>query len=280
MNIERRFVFRGGASPAGGRISRPKDVVIEVSGASALTITGGRSRGEVGRTRFGEFASLGSASTSAEGLFDDKQMLRELTHRRVAEEQLTTTTTVRAEVRKIVVGATPALRVDVLRAALVAQSPRVSGEPMIRTADLKIAGVDVGGHTLIVDVNSEIFERYDTRSKLLTAADKPAFIRQHGANMLVTRGVDGKMSRQFLVQSDGTIYASVVREIRWKGKPYPGATIDHHIVTVPNFGKIFFGEILIGSISRRLTMLRLSLGSPVGGSLAFDEVETNGGWYP
>ena len=88
------------------------------------------------------------------------------------------------------------------------------------------------------------------------------------------------MSRQFLVQSDGTIYASVVREIRWKGRPYPGATIDHHIVTVPNFGKIFFGEILIGAISRRLTMLRLSLGSPVGGSLAFDEVETNGGWYP
>jgi hypothetical protein len=280
MKIERRFVFRGGAAPVGGRISRPKDLVIESGGASALTITGGRSRGELGRTRFGEFASVGSATTFAEGLFDDRQQVRELTHHRVAEESLTTTTTVRAEVRAVVVGRSPALRVEQLRAALVAQSPRASGEPSIRTAELKIAGVDIGGYALIVDLNTELFEKHDTRSKLLTAADKPKFIRDHGPSLLVSRGADGQLTRQFLAQSDGAIYASVVRQLRWKGKPYPGATIDHHVVTVPNFGRIFFGEIFVSSYSRRLTMLRLELGSPVGGFLAFDEVETNGGWYP
>jgi hypothetical protein len=280
MKIERRFVFRGGAAPVGGRISRPKDLVIEAGGASALTITGGRSRGELGRTRFGGFAAIGSATTFAEGLFDDRQQLRERTHGRVAEESLTTTTTVRAEVRQVLVGASPALRVEQLRAALVTLSPRASGEPSIRATELRIAGVDIGGHGLLVDLNTDVFDKYDTKAKLLTAADKPAFIREHGPSLLISPGADGKVSRPALVKGDGTIYATVVRQIRWKGKPYPGATIDHHVVDVPNFGRIFFGEIFIGDCGRRLTMLRLQLGSPVGGALAFDEVETNGGWYP
>lgn len=279
MDIERRFVFRGSATPAGGRISRPKELVIETSGASALTVTGGRSRGQVGRARFGEFASFQSASTLAEGLFDDRAKTRELTLRRVAEESLTTTTTVRAEVRQVVVGSAPALRVEHLRAALVARSPGASGEPSIKTAELRIAGVSIGGHALLVELDTELFERQDTRAKLLTAVDKPAIVRKHGASLLLS-GPAAQQRRRLLVQADGTIYASVVKEIRWKGKPYPGATIDHHVVVVPNLGRIYFGEIFIDAISRRLTMLRLALGSPVGGFLAFDEVQTNGGWYP
>jgi hypothetical protein len=281
MEIERRFVFRGSASPVGGRISRPRDVVIDASGASSLTITGGRSRGALGRTRFGEFASVGSASTLAEGLFDDRAMLRELTHGRVQEEQLTTTTVVRAEVRQVAVGRAPtAVRVDRLRAALVAQSPRASGEPSIKANDLRIDGVTIGRHQLVIDINHELFEKFDTRSKLITASDNRSFMRAHGASVLMASGAARQPTRRFLVQSDGTIYATVVREIRWKGPAYPGATIDNHVVTVPDLGKLYFGEILVGSTSRRLTMLRMSLGSPVGGSMAFDEVETNGSWYP
>ena len=49
-------------------------------------------------------------------------------------------------------------------------------------------------------------------------------------------------------------------------------------MTVPDFGKIFFGELLIADMSRRLTMMRLDLGSPLGGSLACGEVQSNGTW--
>lgn len=275
MDIERRFIFRGNATPVGGRISRPKELVIEAGGASSLTVSGGRSRGVLKTTRFGEFAALKSAETLAEGLFDDRAQARELTFGRVREESLTSTTLVRSDVRGVVVGTKPLLRADQLRAALVAASPGRSGEPSIRTRDMRIAGVDVGGHALIVDLDTELFEQYDTRSKLLTAIDKPSFLRQRSANFLMT-----DPGQVFVTQADGMIYASVVREIRWKGKPYPGATIDRHVVTVPDFGKIYFGEMFITSISRRLTMMRLQLGSPMGGFLAYSEVETNGSWYP
>jgi hypothetical protein len=280
MDIERRFVFRGSATPVGGRISRPKELVIESTGASSLAVTGGRSRGEIGRTRFGGFASLKSAATLAEGLFDDRQQARELTLKRVREDSLSSTTKVRSEVRGVQVGSRPALRVDHLRAALVAKSPDRSGEPSIKTSELRISGVDIGGHALVVDLDTDLFERYDTRSKLIAAADKPGFLRQRGASLLMSADTRRQTDASFLMQSEGTIYASVVREIRWKGKPYPGATIDHHLVVVPNFGRIYFGEIFISVFSRRLTMLRLQLGSPVGGFVAFSEAESNGSWYP
>lgn len=275
MQIERRFVFRGNATPVGGRISRPKELVIEAGGASSLTVSGGRSRGALKATRFGEFAAIKSAETLAEGLFDDPAKARALTSGRVREEALTSTTMVRSDVRGVVVGRKPALRADQLRAALVAASPGRSGEPSIRTRDLRIAGVEVSGHALVVDLDTELFEQYDTRSKLLTAIDQPSFIRRRAANFLLS-----DPGQALIPQADGMIYASVVREIRWKGRPYPGAAIDRHVVTIPDFGRIYFGEMFITNISRRLTMMRLQLGSPVGGFMAYSEVETNGSWYP
>jgi hypothetical protein len=280
MKLERRFLFRGNAAVVGGRIVRPTDLLIETGGACSLTVAGGRSRGALKRTRFGEFASLGSAETLAEAFFDDRQKTRELTHGRVREDSLTTTTTVRCDVRDIAVGRKPALRVDQLRGALRARSPRVSGEASIKTGELKIAGVNLAGHVLVVDIDDELFEKYDTRAKLLTAMDKPAFARAKGVSLLLSSAGDDGTGERFVMQADGTIYATVVREIRWKGRPYPGATIDHHVVTVPNFGRIFFGEIFVSSSARRLTMMRLQLGSPVGGFLAFSEAESNGSWYP
>ena len=56
------------------------------------------------------------------------------------------------------------------------------------------------------------------------------------------------------------------------------AQIDHHSVVVKDFGKIFFGEILITSSSRRLTMMRLELGSDDGGTASGPDVDINGSW--
>ena len=280
MQLERRFLFKGNASPVGGRIVRPSDLLIEAGGACSLTVAGGRSKGRLKRTRFGRYASVGSAQTLAEAYFDDRLKTRELSHGRIPEDALTTTTIVRAEVRDVAVGRGPRLRVDHLRGALNARSPRTSGEASIKTGELRIAGVDVDGHAIVVEIDDDLFERYDTRAKLLTAADKPAFTRARGASLMLAGGAERSKGQRFLVQADGTIYATVVREVRWKGKPYPGARIDGHVVTVPNFGRIFLGEIFVSANARRLTMMRLQLGSPVGGFIAFAEAESNGSWYP
>ena len=133
----------------------------------------------------------------------------------------------------------------------------------------------------IVTLAVPLFQRYDTRSKLLTAADDPQFVRRIGWPPVHEVGGRGKG------RSDAAAAAPDLRhdlrhhrQRRSNGPAsrIPGATIEQHVVTVPDFGKIFFGELLITDLSRRLTMLRLELGSPIGGAVACAEVENNGSW--
>jgi hypothetical protein len=281
MDLRRRFIFRGNAAAIGGRIVRPKDVVIDSSAASSLTVAGGRSQAQSAATRFGEWVSVGAASTSAEGLFDDVKQQIELSFGRVAEDALTMTTVVHADVTSLSVGDKPKLTIKHLHAALTSKSPTASGEPAIAVgSETTVEGASVGGFGLIVTLAVPLFQRYDTQAKLLTAADDPQFVQKSGGHMLMKPAKRGKGAPppSRLLQSYGTTYATIVRSIKWAGDPYPGATIEQHVVTVPDFGKIFFGEILITDQSRRLTMLRLELGSPIGGFLACAEAEDNGSW--
>jgi hypothetical protein len=281
MDLRRRFIFRGNAAAIGGRIVRPTDVVIDSSTASSLTVAGGRSKSQAGATRFGQWVSFGGATTSAEGLFDDVKQQIESSFRRVAEDALTMTTVAHADVTSLSVGDKPKLTIKRLHAALTSKSPAASGEPAIAVGnETVIEGVVIGGFGLVVTLAVPLFQRFDTRSKLLTAADDPQFVQKSGGHLLMKPAGRGKAAPppSRLLQSYGTTYATIVRSIKWAGDPYPGATIEQHAVTVPDFGKIFFGELLITDQSRRLTMLRLELGSPIGGFLACAEAEDNGTW--
>jgi hypothetical protein len=295
MELRRRFIFRGNAAAIGGRIVRPTDVVIDSSTASSLTVAGGRSRSRADATRFGEFVSFGTATTSAEGLFDDVKQQVELTFGRVAEDALTMTTVAHADLTTLSVGDAPKLTIKHLHGALVSKSPAASGEPAIGVGDeTTIEGAAIGGFPLVVTLAVPLFQRFDTQSKLLAAADDPTFVKRSGGHLLMKPAVRGSKAAATaptrLTQSYGTTYATIVASIKWGREPFPGATIDQHVVTVPNFGKIFFGELLITDQSRRLTMLRLELGRTsldkskaakgisLGGAVACAEVETNGSW--
>ena len=275
MQIERRFIFRGRAAIVGGRISRPSELVIDATGASALTVAGGASHGKLPRTRFGTFARLDSATTSAAGLFENRRQVRERTYGRVREDALTPNTIVKVNVKGLVLGASPALRIGELRGALSGTSPSTGREPSIKPGELRIAGVDIGGHTLVIELQKDLFSRYDTCEALLAAVKEPTFASEYGMSFPVAGGGFEAPSGP-----EGMSYGTIVRRIRWKGTPYPNATIEGHVVVIPGFGTIYFGEIFVTAVSRRLTLFRAQLGSPIGGAFVAGEMETNGSWYP
>ena len=68
---------------------------------------------------------------------------------------------------------------------------------------------------------------------------------------------------------------SFVRNIRWGDRVIPG-----HVLTQPGFGTIYFGEILLNDRERRVTMLRMQLGSNTGGQAVFAEGDPNGTIWP
>jgi hypothetical protein len=281
MELKRRFIFHGDAVAIGGTIVRPDDIVLDPKCASALPVTGGRTSCKLKGMKFGKHVSFASASTLAEGFFDDRKLRTALTRGKVREEELTSTTTVRAEVLGFQVGIEPRLTVRRVRGSLVARSPvPAEEETVVRSgADVAIDGVAIDEHRLIVELNKGLFQEQDTFTKLRRAAADAAFVERNASNLLVGAIVRGE-PQTGLIEVRGTIHGTIVRSIRWSGKPFPGATIDGNLVTVPELGRIYFGEILISRDSRRLTMLRLELGSPAGGSMAAADVQDNGGWSP
>jgi hypothetical protein len=275
MELKRRFIFRGNAAAFGGRIVRPKDTVLEAGGASSLTVVGGRSTWSDKDIRFGDSVRIKSAMTFAEGKFDDTKKLIALTNHQVLEESLTATTVVKAGVKGLVVGDTPQLKAKSVQASMTSKSPAASDEPAIRIdSETSFDGVTIDGHGLVIEIAHDLFQRYDTRAKLLAAIDDPKFFKEYAQHFYLT----GLAERRRLIREGGYIIGTIVKRISWKGAPMSGATIDENSVIVPDFGTVFFGEILITAAERRLTMLRLQLGSPEGGSEAYSEVGTNGTW--
>jgi hypothetical protein len=53
-----------------------------------------------------------------------------------------------------------------------------------------------------------------------------------------------------------------------------------NVIIVPQFGKVFLGEMTVKSGTRHITMLRLELGSPIGGGINFGGGGGNGSTWP
>jgi hypothetical protein len=288
MDFKSRFLFHGSAAALGGRIVRhhnkPIDLVIETSCESSLMPVGGRSRSKMRGRDYDGLVRFGSASTFAEGLFENHKQVIEASHGRIDEDTLVARTRVSAEIDDVVVGTGPTLTVKRLRVTVHARSPYGSGQPSIQPIEARkqtvVEGVFIDGHELIVELNTPPFRKYDTHSKLLAAADDPKFVAAHGHCLFMRSGVDNRRTPPAgrLVMSHNTVHGTIVKQLRWKRTPFPGAQIDHHSVKVPKFGRIFFGEIQLADRSRHLTMMRVKLGSPIGGDVAFASTEPNGSW--
>jgi hypothetical protein len=281
MELTRRFLFRGNASALSGQFFRPKTLILDLDGASSLGVSGGISKAALSERSFDDLVKFASATTLAEGLYDDERAAKAVSNHKGEPDSLTTTTKVTAEIRELSVGRDPIFTAKRIRGALVSSSPRGSGEPSIAPGTGSVLrGIFIGGFELDITLNAGLFQRYDTRSKVCAAADDPKVVSKYGQHFLLDATIRGQNRRPGLVIRNGVVYTTIVESIKWRDKPYAGATIDGHVVTVDNFGKIFFGELLIASAERRLTMVRFDMGSPIGGWADAGGLDTNGSYYP
>lgn len=73
--------------------------------------------------------------------------------------------------------------------------------------------------------------------------------------------------------SGGYVVTSFVRSIRWKKKKIQG-----NVLSLKGFGSIYFGEVLMNEYNRRVTLVRLAMGSTVEAEAACAEADPNGTW--
>jgi hypothetical protein len=271
-----RFVFHANAAAFGGRFVRPDDVFLEMPGASSLPVVGGRSVSTFSGPpeKFKGYLSFESASTFAEGKFDDRAQAIELTHGRVKEETLVTSTRVRAEINKLTLGTEKRLTVGRMVAELLSTSPKGgTREPSIPVGEVSVTGLAIDGFRLRVTFDSKAFCEHDTHAKVLRGIASPAFVKKYGRQFFVGRGGLLKNRRQ--------IHATLATKVEWEGERNPRADIvGNHMVVVKDFGRIFFGEILISAGERRVMVFRAELGSDGGGMAGGPDVGTNGTYSP
>jgi hypothetical protein len=272
----RRYIFRGHANGVSAHIRRPENQLLPVQGCSSLPVTGGLSESKVGPTKLDKWVSFDAVSTSAHGDYVDAAAGIATTLGEVPFDAVPTETRVKSEVHGLAILG----RVHVAHAAvgLISRSAESGQQPVIRLEGNALEGVRIDDARLKIALAEDFYRECDTKDKL-AARHAAGLAPEHAGLLMPLDGGAGPATT--FPEAKGTVKCTIVQEIGWDGDPHPTATIHGHVVHVPNFGKIYFGEMFITGESRRLTMVRFQLGSDDGGEVVAAEGETNGvGWPP
>jgi hypothetical protein len=246
-----RYMFAGHAIGAAARFHRLDEAenlnhVIPTLGASVLPVTGGRSearadsyRYDVDAPRRRRLFSVDKIETWVEG--------------RGGEERLETELSVEVGGVDVV----EKLHIDTVRLHLL--STRMPGaDATVRTNGSRIEGMRLGNVEARVILDDEPLEHTGT-------ADD--FISWHN-----TRG-------RPLAQHGEYHCGTVVREIQLAGPELElkEMAVEGHTIRWKGFGRIILGEIHVKGHERRVTMVRLAMGSDAGGTATVSDGQSNGG---
>jgi hypothetical protein len=169
-------------------------------------------------------------------------------------------------------------KAGLLRAEVVSNHPQ-SGQPSIAPKDLQFGGpggMTLDGKPITVHLDLDDFQRYSTFEAFEKMYRTDAgFFKKYRDRFLRAKKGTPKFGEAIPRVSGGYVICSIVEGVEWNGTKSRG-----NVLTAEGFGSIYFGEVLMHEYNRRLTLVRLSMGSFVQAQAAFGEVDPNGSWEP
>ena len=249
-NGSARYMFAGhaiGAAAQFHRLDQTENLnhVIPTLGASVLPVTGGRSEGRAAGYRYNVetprkrcLFSVDSIETWVEGRGrEDRQ-----------ETELSVEVTGVDVVEK--------LHLDLVRLHLL--STRTPGaNASVRTNGSRIEGLRLGNVEARVVLDDEPLGQTGTAEQ---------FLAWHN-------------SRGLALERHGEYHCgTVVREIQLAGpeNELQEMSVEGHTIRWKGFGRIILGEIHVKGHERRVTMVRLAMGSDAGGTATVSDTQSNG----
>jgi hypothetical protein len=264
----RRYVFSGHAVGVAAQFDRLGKLhglnhVIPTLGSAALPVTGGLSQSEVPPYNYAVDKPWNRSLISVQHVVSTAQGTLELDGYR---------TVVHAKVEGLSV-------VEKLHIGLVefnlSSTRKGNRPPVIRTTGNHIEGMRLRKVEVTVDLDDETLAHCGTKQQLADFyARQDEDFRQRFAWRFGTR--PGAPAIQ---DHNGYYRFSLVREIKLSGPKRELARIPRprqNKIVWPGFGRIFLGEVLVGDNQRRMTMVRLDMGSDAGGSGSVGDGSTNG----
>jgi hypothetical protein len=271
----KRFVFHGNAVAAGVFLTKidqkPEYKASPVHGQSSLPVIGGLSESFVKTSdpEFQRFFSYSDASTRAEGVVN----------------RGTAITTVSASLKNLRMvnqpspQEAPEPRDVVFRAgslSLIVRSTHSKGQPRIEFVNPPQA------EELFLDempIKLEFRQQFLRLSKMQDLEEKfrtdKYFYTEHRDAFMRLDPERPPAFGQRIPRMNGYAVCSIVQRIRWGDQ-----AIEGHVLRKTGFGTIYFGEMLVNDNNRRITLVRVKLGSLNAAEGAFVEVDPNGDWVP
>lgn len=235
-----------------GRITRPLDHIIEVQAGMSLPSIGGIGNARVESFRFRDFVSFKTAYTHVAGSMSNSE-----TH-----TSLVTSTIEGLNVLDIVTA-------DRVVTRLASRSKNHDKEPQITLFGSKIDNLKIAGCPIHIDFADELFLELTTFEAIRKEFDSNAKFRKIAADPFLT----GKPKKS--IDAHGVVVCSLVKDIEFN---CPGVKRIGHALEVPEFGRVYIGEVFAQHRKRTVTMLRLELGCPVVGTMICAQGAGNG--YP
>ena len=157
------------------------------------------------------------------------------------------------------------------------------GDPVVTFTGSRFEGLKIGGQDASLTLNSSLLDGGAGTSPVTW----PLFQKtgRHQAGKLVKSAQGGGPAYQWVVdryswiapaKAPGSILCSLVDGI---GSAVPGKSFGH-VMDIPSFGKVIFGEVFAFPTSVHLSMIRAELGSPTSGGLNFASARVNGSTIP
>jgi hypothetical protein len=246
-----------------GEILRPFRETIEVQAGMSLPTIGGYGCARVANFQLKCAVSFKSAFTQVMGSFDPEAK-NHTTLVSTTIEGLNFLDVVTAD--RIVMRLASHFHLD-----NDANPPVVDNEPHITVLGSHFVNLRIAGHLAKIDFDHERFLRLDTFEEFRKELDSNEGFRKMALDPYHT----GRA--QALPGPCGVVLCSLVKEI---DVDCPGVTRKGHVLTVPEFGKIYVAELIAEYSRRTLTMLRFELGSPGYGGGTAGSGQSNGSSYP
>ena len=242
-----RFMFAGHAIGAAARFHRLDDVdnldhVVPTLGSSVVPMSGGRSPAHSDAFRF-------EVQSPRKLCLMSVQRVDTLAHGRESNGVIET------EVSAEVVGleVVEKLRCDLVKMHMVATRTN-GGEPVVTTTGNRIDGLHLG--------NVEARVTFD-EAPLISSGHAKHFAAFHSN------------ARKSLATVGDYMRSTIVSNIELIGSD-PNISVTDNVIVWKGFGRIILGEIHVKAHERRLTLVRLEMGSDAGGSGEAGGGQTNG----
>jgi hypothetical protein len=267
----RVFLYRGFAVGLGGTLKRPFNEVVDGRASVALPIVGGYTAGRVENYRFHELISI-------------KEVRTYVTGSQSKDGAYNTVVSATMEGLNIL----DFITADAVIGRLSSRHAADGAEPEIVTTGSTFHNLRIGGHPVDVDLDHRLFGEIARYSGFKTRFERDEDFQEMAQRRFMWTMPPDKLPAGFATQvplpnrrtwpeSRGTVPCTLVKDIHCTA---PEIERYGHILCVPQVGYIILGELFVSQFTRRLTMMRLVLGSPVEADLCGCDVETDGTTYP